>query len=96
MTGRATISQNFVASIAGSISSIAISQPMDVVKTRIQNRPFDAPESGLSIVRNLVKNEGALAFFKGITPKLIVVGPKLVFSMTCAQSLISKFQDAGY
>ena len=70
--------------------------PVDVVKTRIQNRPFDSPESGVSIIKNLIKNEGPSAFFKGVTPKLIVVGPKLVFSMTIAQSLISYFQKQGY
>ena len=73
-----------------------MAQPLDVVKTRIQNRPFDSPESGASIIKNLIKNEGAGAFFKGLTPKLIVVGPKLVFSFTIAQSLISYFQKQGY
>jgi hypothetical protein len=31
---------------------------------------------------------GPTAFIKGITPKLIVIGPKLVFSFTVAQQLI--------
>jgi hypothetical protein len=91
MTGRATVLQNAIASAGGAICSIVVSQPMDVVKTRIQSRPFDAPESGSRIVRSLLEKEGAGAFFKGITPKLIAVGPKLVFSMTIAQTLISKF-----
>ena len=81
--------------LAGATSTVATT-PLDVVKTRIQNRPFDSPESGASIIKNLIKNEGAGAFFKGLTPKLIVVGPKLVFSFTIAQSLISYFQKQGY
>ena len=96
MGGEATWWQNGIASASGSIASIAVAQPLDVVKTRIQNRPFDSPESGASIIKNLIKNEGAGAFFKGLTPKLIVVGPKLVFSFTIAQSLISYFQKQGY
>jgi len=39
-----------------------------------------------------VKNEGFGAFFKGLTPKLIVIGPKLVFSFTIAQQLMSFFE----
>ena len=31
------------------------------------------------------------ALFKGLTPKILVVGPKLVFSYTLAQSLIPWF-----
>lgn len=41
--------------------------------------------SGTRILADLVKNEGFGAFFKGLTPKLVVIGPKLVFSFTVAQ-----------
>ncbi|CAI2169283.1 17353_t:CDS:2 [Funneliformis geosporum] len=84
----ATFFQNFCASIGGATASISVAQPLDVVKTRIQNRPFDAPEGGVQIIKNMIKKEGTSSFFKGITPKLIVVGPKLVFSFTVAQQLI--------
>lgn len=42
-------------------------------------------------MKEMIKNEGMTAFFKGLTPKLLVVGPKLVFSYTLAQSLIPLF-----
>ncbi|KAF9918118.1 hypothetical protein FBU30_000370 [Linnemannia zychae] len=96
---RATFFQNFCASIGGSVASITVAAPLDVVKTRIQNRNFESPESGVSIIRNMIRNEGLGAFFKGLTPKLLVVGPKLVFSFTVAQQLIPwfhcKFEEAG-
>lgn len=88
--------QNFVASIAGACASITVSAPLDVVKTRIQNRPFDAPESGARIVANMIKNEGFGSFFKGLAPKLAVVGPKLVFAFSVAQSLISYLEKIGF
>ncbi|CAM9556011.1 unnamed protein product, partial [Phaeothamnion confervicola] len=87
--GDATWTQDFFASIAGSMSSITVAAPMDVIKTRIQNRPFDSPENGATILRKMLATEGPSAFFKGLTPKLLVVGPKLVFSFTVAQHLIS-------
>jgi hypothetical protein len=40
----------------------------------------------------MVKKEGFSAFFKGFIPKLMVVGPKLVFSFTIAQQLMSAFE----
>ena len=83
--------QNFVASIAGASASLIVSAPLDVIKTRIQNRNFDAPESGFRIVGSMLKNEGLTSFFKGLTPKLLMTGPKLVFSFWLAQTLIPAF-----
>ncbi|RDL38420.1 Uncharacterized protein BP5553_02760 [Venustampulla echinocandica] len=47
---KATWLQNFVASIAGASASLVVSAPLDVIKTRIQNRNFDNPKSGFQIV----------------------------------------------
>lgn len=85
---KATFMQDFIASIAGSVASITVAAPMDVVKTRIQLRDFNDPRSGARIVGDLVKTEGFSAFFKGLVPKVMVVGPKLIFSFTIAQQMI--------
>ncbi|KAI5297930.1 Mitochondrial GTP/GDP carrier protein 1, partial [Ascosphaera atra] len=87
----ATWSQNFVASICGACSSLVVSAPLDVIKTRIQGRNFENPESGWRIIANMAKNEGMMSFFKGLTPKLLMTGPKLVFSFWLAQTLIPAF-----
>lgn len=87
----ATWGQNFVASIFGASASLIVSAPLDVVKTRIQNRNFENPESGARIIANMMKNEGLPAFFKGLVPKLLMTGPKLVFSFWLAQTLIPAF-----
>lgn len=69
-----------------------MAQPLDVIKTRIQKDAFaETQQSGFVIVGNLLKNEGPGAFFKGFAPKLLVVGPKLIFSFTIAQQLMGFF-----
>ncbi|KAI9057964.1 mitochondrial carrier [Trametes sanguinea] len=88
---KATWGQNFVASVAGAIASITVAAPLDTIKTRIQNANFENKVSGFTVVKDLLKNEGPTALFKGLTPKILVVGPKLVFSYTLAQSLIPWF-----
>lgn len=88
---KATWFQNFVASIAGSSASLIVSAPLDVVKTRIQNRNFEIKESGLKIITNMARHEGPSAFFKGLVPKLLMTGPKLTFSFWLAQTLIPAF-----
>ena len=81
--------QNTVASMAGAFASLTVSAPMDVIKTRIQNKNFENPETGFQILKNMIKNEGFTAFFKGLTPKILTVGPKLVFSYDISM----KFSD---
>ncbi|EEP78364.1 potential mitochondrial carrier protein Ggc1 [Uncinocarpus reesii 1704] len=73
---QATWTQNFVASVAGASASLIVSAPLDVIKTRIQNRNFENPESGFRIVSSMIRNEGMTSFFKGLTPKLLMTGPK--------------------
>jgi len=81
-----------VGSLAGGIASIVVSSPLDVIKTRIQNKPFDDARSGFRVVGDLMREEGIHAFFKGLSPKLSLIGPKLVFSFTVAQWLISRIE----
>jgi len=88
---KATWGQNFVASVAGASASLIVSAPLDVIKTRIQNRNFDNPESGFRIVGSMMRNEGITSFFKGLVPKMLMTGPKLVFSFWLAQTLIPAF-----
>lgn len=90
---KATWFQNFIASIAGASASLVVSAPLDVIKTRIQNRNFENPESGFKILSKMVKHEGASSFFKGLVPKLLMTGPKLVFSFWLAQTLIPAFDN---
>ncbi|CCX06475.1 mitochondrial carrier domain-containing protein [Pyronema domesticum] len=91
---KATWGENFIASVAGATASLVVSAPLDVIKTRIQNRNFENPEGGFKIVSNMMKNEGLTSFFKGLTPKLLMTGPKLVFSFWLAQTLIPAFDKA--
>ncbi|EPE03755.1 mitochondrial carrier protein yhm1 [Ophiostoma piceae UAMH 11346] len=86
--------QNFVASVAGASASLVVSAPLDVIKTRIQNKNFDNPEGGFRILSNMARNEGLSSFFKGLVPKLLMTGPKLVFSFWLAQTLIPAFDTA--
>jgi hypothetical protein len=81
-----------ISSTAGSVSSILISSPLDVVKTRLQSGSH-AGLSGSAIIRNIYTQEGIGGFFKGSIPKVAVIGPKLIFSFTLAQYLIHLFSQ---
>ncbi|KIY53225.1 hypothetical protein FISHEDRAFT_18428, partial [Fistulina hepatica ATCC 64428] len=67
---KATWTQNLIASIAGTVASTTLTVPLDVVKTRIQNANFERKVSGMTVIAELIKNEGITAFFKGLTLKI--------------------------
>jgi len=81
-----------ISSTAGSVSSILISSPLDVVKTRLQSGSH-AGLTGATIIKNIYTQEGMGGFFKGSIPKVAVIGPKLIFSFTLAQYLIHLFSQ---
>lgn len=84
----ATLLHNFVASAAGSVASITVACPLDVVKTRIQSGMF-REQPGMSIAAGIIRENGLAGFFKGALPKVAAVAPKMTFSFTVAQSLMS-------
>jgi Mitochondrial carrier protein len=67
---KATWTQNFIASVAGAVTSITVAAPLDTIKTRIQNANFEQKTRGVTIVRDLIRDEGTMALFKGLTPKV--------------------------
>jgi hypothetical protein len=85
----ATLLQTAASSTAGCVSSVLVASPFDIVKTRIQSGSF-GDQGGAQIVKNIVKQEGLGAFFKGAVPKVCTVGPKLIFSFTMAQLLMAR------
>ena len=74
---KATWGQNFVASIAGAVASITVAAPLDTIKTRIQNANFESKVSGMMVMRELFRNEGPMALFKGLTPKVSAPVPSV-------------------
>ena len=85
-----TFLQLAVSSTAGSVASILVACPLDVVKTRLQSGTHSG-QCGSAIICSIYREEGLGGFFKGSIPKVVVVGPKLIFSFTLAQYLISRF-----
>jgi len=85
---KATFLQNMAASAVGSCCSIAFTNPMDVVKTRIQNKSFGGGVTGLQVISAILKKEGVPAFFKGLTPKIVSSAPKLIFAYTMTEFFI--------
>jgi solute carrier family 25 citrate transporter 1 len=64
--------------VSGAIAPLC-NAPIDTIKTRIQKQISVPGESGFERIRkcasNIIKNEGFLAFYNGLTPRLLRIAP---------------------
>mmetsp|Transcript_51840 Transcript_51840/g.85836 ORF Transcript_51840/g.85836 Transcript_51840/m.85836 type:complete len:89 (+) Transcript_51840:1-267(+) len=73
------------ASICAGLVATVMSTPSDVLKTRIMSNP-DAYSSTLDCLMKTVRNDGALALYRGFFPIWARMGPKaMVFYLTFEQ-----------
>lgn len=67
--------------------------PIDTIKTRLQKTPSSPGETALSriraIARDMFKQEGVHAFYKGITPRIMRVAPGQAVTFTVYEWLKS-------
>ncbi|KAI9864130.1 MAG: Mitochondrial succinate-fumarate transporter [Trichoglossum hirsutum] len=72
--------------------------PIDTIKTRLQKTPSLAGESALSritsIARDMFKQEGVHAFYKGITPRIMRVAPGQAVTFTVYEFLKEKLENS--
>ncbi|GAA5982233.1 hypothetical protein JCM11641_006234 [Rhodosporidiobolus odoratus] len=87
---------SLIAGSAGGMAQVISGNPLDVLKTRAQLAKPGQFKGTLDIAMQTLKNEGALAFYKGVTPPLVgiaAVNSLLFASNAAARRLISPFPD---
>jgi len=75
--------------------------PIDTIKTRLQRMPAEAGTTALgritTIMNEMWKQEGAKAFYKGITPRVMRVAPGQAVTFTVYEYLkgvLEKMKEA--
>ncbi|KAG8342991.1 putative Mitochondrial carrier protein [Trypanosoma vivax] len=87
---KATLYQNICASSVGACLGITVTNPLDVIKTRVQNRDVSTSLTAMQALRQLLREEGYRALSKGVIPKIAASAPKLVFAYTLTEYLYQK------
>mmetsp|Transcript_1023 Transcript_1023/g.1223 ORF Transcript_1023/g.1223 Transcript_1023/m.1223 type:complete len:294 (+) Transcript_1023:77-958(+) len=64
--------KDIAAGFIGGATQVLIGQPADLVKIRLQTS--STPTTSAQVIKNVIKNEGLLAFYKGTLPPLFGVG----------------------
>jgi hypothetical protein len=81
----ANFMQNLTASTAGAFFGVVATNPLDIIKSRMQVQAGRA--SGVEIVKSLLKNEGPKALTKGLIPNCCSAVPKIALTLTAAPPL---------
>ncbi|CAL9730282.1 mitochondrial glycine transporter Ymc1p [Monosporozyma unispora] len=68
----ARVVKDLSAGTAGGIAQVLVGQPFDTTKVRLQTST--TPTTASTVVKNLLKNEGPMGFYKGTLTPLIGVG----------------------
>ncbi|KAG4216779.1 hypothetical protein PC116_g34740, partial [Phytophthora cactorum] len=73
--------------------------PIDTIKTRLQKTPAEEGVSAFKrislIARDMFKQEGFHAFYKGITPRIMRVAPGQAVTFTVYEFLKDKLEKSG-
>lgn len=64
--------KDIISGTSGGIAQVLVGQPFDITKVRMQTS--SGSPTAIEVIKNLVKNEGLLAFYKGTLAPLIGVG----------------------
>lgn len=64
--------KDLFAGTAGGIAQVLVGQPFDTTKVRVQTS--EAGTTAIKVIKDLVKNEGLMGFYKGTLTPLIGVG----------------------
>lgn len=74
--------------------------PIDTIKTRLQRTPAEPGQSAMSrittIARDMFKQEGARAFYKGITPRVMRVAPGQAVTFTVYEFLKERIEKSNW
>jgi hypothetical protein len=70
-----------------SLITTTVSSPADVVKTRVMNDHDRKVGGSLCHLKDIWKNEGASALFKGWTASYLRIGPHTVISLVIIEEM---------
>jgi len=82
---------HFVSSFVAGFVATLVTQPVDVIKTRVMNASKGETTSALQCVMSIVRQERLSTFFKGFWPAFTRLGPQTILTFVFKEQLINFF-----
>ncbi|KUI55529.1 Succinate/fumarate mitochondrial transporter [Cytospora mali] len=89
----------FIGLVSGAMGPLS-NAPIDTIKTRLQKAPAEEGVSAVKritlIARDMFKQEGMHAFYKGITPRIMRVAPGQAVTFTVYEYIKDKIEKSSW
>lgn len=89
----------FIGLISGAMGPFS-NAPIDTIKTRLQKTPAEPGQTAISrittITKDMFKQEGPKAFYKGITPRVMRVAPGQAVTFTVYEFLKNQLENSNW
>lgn len=85
--------KDLLAGTAGGIAQVLVGQPFDTTKVRLQTS--STPTTATTVIKNLLKNEGPLGFYKGTLTPLVGVGACVSLQFGVNEAMKRFFRGSG-
>jgi dicarboxylate transporter 10 len=82
---------HFTASLLAGAAATAITQPVDVLKTRIMNAAPGETKSIAGCIKIVIKNHGLPGFYKGFVPRFARLTPHTILTFVFLEQLRLRF-----
>ncbi len=82
VTGKPSFPNVLLSGIGAGVLASTFATPADVVKTRLQNSSANTYSGVVDCAMKIAKNEGLLAFSKGLVPRILIISPLFGITLT--------------
>lgn len=82
---------HFLCAFGAGFVACVVGSPVDVLKTRIMNRPAGSGDSFAALVGSMIAKEGPMAFYKGFTANFMRLGSWNVVMFVSLEKIKNSF-----
>lgn len=82
---------HILASLMAGTTATTLTQPLDVIKTRLMNETTGHYKGAIDVARSIMKDYGPLGFFRGYVPAFVRLAPHTVLTFVFLERLRENF-----
>lgn len=87
---------HLIASLMAGTTATTLTQPLDVVKTRLMNETTGHYKGALDVARSILNDYGPIGFFRGFLPAFVRLAPQTMLTFVFLEELRKHFGTPIY
>lgn len=87
---------HLIASLMAGTTATTLTQPLDVIKTRLMNETTGHYKGAMDVARSILKDYGPMGFFRGYVPAFVRLAPHTMLTFVFLEELRKRFGTPIY